>query len=120
MQPLTKELLRRIPPLYSTESDPDPLLVCKFFTPDAQWTWYVAEGGTYTPEAPGRHDPLTGYDPETDDVLFFGYVVGDFPELGYFRLSELTSVRGAVGLPVERDRYFTPLRLSELKTKVKA
>jgi hypothetical protein len=28
------------------------------------------------------------------------------PELGSVRISELESVRGAFGLPVERDRYF--------------
>jgi hypothetical protein len=36
------------------------------------------------------------------------------PELGYFRLSELQSVRGNLGLPVERDRFFTPTPLREL------
>jgi DUF2958 family protein len=120
MQLLTQELLRRIPPLYSSETEPDPLVVCKFFTPDAHWTWYVIEGGTYMPDNPGSHDPLTAYDPERHDILFFGYVVGDFPELGYFRLTELEGVRGVLRLPVERDRYFMPRRLSELKPKVKA
>jgi Protein of unknown function (DUF2958) len=37
-------------------------------------------------------------------------------ELGYFALSELTSIRGNLGLPVERDRYFQPTRLSAIKT----
>src|SRR5512144_973609 len=121
MQLLTKKLLRRIPPLYSQEMEPDPL-VCKFFTPDAHWTWYVIEGSTRERDGCGwgqncRHRPLAEYDAARDDVLFYGYVVGDVPELGYFSLSELSGIRGAVGLPVERDRYFTPLRLSELKTR---
>jgi hypothetical protein len=42
-------------------------------------------------------------------------VAGDFPELGYFSLSELQSIRGAFGLPVERDMYFTPTPLSEIE-----
>ncbi|MBX3597961.1 MAG: DUF2958 domain-containing protein [Rhizobiaceae bacterium] len=29
------------------------------------------------------------------------------PELGYVTLSEIKQVRGALGLPVERDLYFT-------------
>ena len=33
-------------------------------------------------------------------------------ELGYFALSELQSIRGKFGLPVERDLYFQPTRLS--------
>jgi len=48
-------------------------------------------------------------------VLFFGYVLGRYPELGYFTLSELTKAGGVLGLPVERDRYFQPCRLSEIK-----
>jgi hypothetical protein len=32
-----------------------------------------------------------------------------FPELGSVRISELESVRGAPGLPVERDRHFVPV-----------
>lgn len=38
--------------------------------------------------------------------LFFGYVIGLEAELGYFSLSELEQIRGALGLPVERDLYF--------------
>jgi len=36
------------------------------------------------------------------------------PELGSVRLSELSTIRGPLGLPVERDMYFMPKRrLSE-------
>ena len=95
MMLLTKHLRRQLPPLSSQEHVADPLIVCKFFTPDAGWTWYAIE-----------------FDGED---LFFGYVVGPCPELGYFRLSELETVRGALGLPVERDRGFQPCRLSEVQ-----
>jgi len=94
MQLLTKELKRKLPPLHSQEHEPDPMVIGKFFTPDAGWTWYAIE-----------------FDGED---LFFGYVVGIFPELGYFQLSELEQVRGAFGLPVERDRSFEPCRLSAI------
>jgi hypothetical protein len=30
------------------------------------------------------------------------------PELGYVSISELTALRGTLGLPVERDLHFTP------------
>jgi hypothetical protein len=40
--------------------------------------------------------------------------VGFEPELGYFRLSELQTVHGTLGLPVERDKFFTPTPLREL------
>ena len=92
MQLLTKELRGKIPPLYSQDKNPDPLIICKFFTPDSSWTWYVIE--------------FDGKD------TFFGLVDGFEKELGYFSLSELESIRGKLGLPVERDLYFTPCKLS--------
>ena len=63
--------------------------VVKLFTPDAQCTWL-----------------LTELDP--DDGLAFGLCdlgMGE-PELGYVSLVELQSVRGKLGLPVERDLHF--------------
>jgi hypothetical protein len=46
---------------------------------------------------------------------FFGYLVGTYPEFGYFSLAELQQVRGKFALPVERDLYFEPCRLSQVK-----
>jgi len=95
MQLLTTALRRQLPPLGSTQDDPDPKAICKFFTPDAGWTWYASE-----------------FDGED---LFFGWVEGNYPEWGYFSLSELERVRGHLGLPVERDYYFQPCRMSEVQ-----
>jgi DUF2958 family protein len=106
---LTKDLVKRLPALYSQEDNPDPIVVCKFFTPDAGWTWYAIEGSPV--DAAGYYDT----DKEKVDYIFFGLVSGLEVELGYFSLSELTSVRGKFGLPVERDLYFEPTRLSEVK-----
>jgi hypothetical protein len=63
--------------------------VVKLFTPDAQCTWL-----------------LTELDP--DDGLGFGLCdLGvECPELGYLSFIELESVRGKLGLPVERDQHF--------------
>ncbi len=35
MELLTSELREMLPPLYSQEYEEDPLVMCKFFTPDA-------------------------------------------------------------------------------------
>jgi hypothetical protein len=43
MQLLTEELREQLPPLYSQEKVSDPQVICKFFTPDSQWTWYALE-----------------------------------------------------------------------------
>ena len=76
------------------ESDPDFLPVVKLFTPDAGCTWLLSE-----------------LDPEDTDIAFGLCDLGlGCPELGSVRISELESVRGRLGLPVERDRYFTPHR----------
>ena len=69
----------------------------KFFTPDSNWTWYASE-----------------YDPEKK--MFFGLVEGLDTELGYFSLEELQSVRGPLGLKIERDIYFEETPLSQLQS----
>ena len=97
MKLLTEELKRQLPRLYSTENQSDPIVRAKFFLPDAQWTWYATE--------------FDGHD------TFFGYVVGLENELGYFSLSELESVRGPLGLKVERDLYFEPVPLSKVMSE---
>jgi hypothetical protein len=95
---IPQSLAAKIPRLYETEHIPDPTVWVKFFFPDFHWTWYVIE-----------------YDGED---LCFGWVDGDARELGYFSLKELTSTRGTLGLPIERDRYFTPCPLSELQKRL--
>jgi len=58
-------------------------------------------------------------DKEKVDYLFFGLVVGFEKELGYFSLTELQTLkegmRGLRALPIERDVYFRPTRLSEVR-----
>ena len=98
MKLLTNDLKRKLPPLYATEQEKDPLVICKFFYPDFSWAWYAIE-----------------FDGQE---TFFGWVDGDYPELGYFSLSELMSNRGKLGLPIERDRWFKPCRLSQLRQQL--
>lgn len=68
----------------------DPLPVVKLFTPDAGATWLLSE-----------------LDPEDLDRAFGLCDLGlGCPEIGYVSLTELASVRGRLGLPVERDLHF--------------
>ena len=86
--------------MYSGEEQGlDALAQVKFFTPDAQWTWYASE--------------FNG------DDIFFGLVIGLEIEFGYFSLSELKSVRGPLGLPIERDLHYEPKSLRELRDQHK-
>src|SRR5919205_645784 len=89
---LTKDLVKKLPALYSQEENPDPMVVAKFFTPDAGWTWYAIEG------SPVDEDGYYDTEKEKVDFVFFGLVSGSEVELGYFSLAELTSIRGKFGL----------------------
>jgi hypothetical protein len=92
---LNKHCRMKIPKLYSQEEKgPEAQAVVKFFTPDGNWIWYATE-----------------FDGED---LFFGLVIGLETELGYFSLAELESVRGPLGLSIERDLHFGPTKLDEL------
>lgn len=68
MNLLLQYVLKKLSSIVATSERDDPMVICKFFTPWAHWTWYVIE-----------------YDGKDE---FFGYVAGDFPELGYFLLKE--------------------------------
>jgi hypothetical protein len=107
---MTQEIRSTIPALYSQENVADPKIAVKFFTPDAQWTWYATEGEPI--DAEGERCSESGK-PEAD-WLFFGLVDGFEKDLGYFTLGQLETVRGGLGLPVERDRFFTGT-LSEVR-----
>ena len=70
--------------------DFDPKPVVKLFTPDAGATWL-----------------LTEIDPNDHDHAFGLCDLGlGAPELGWVSLQELMTVRGRLGLPVERDLHF--------------
>ena len=76
----------------------DPHPIVKLFTPDADATWL-----------------LTELDPREPDGAFGLCDLGlGCPELGFVSITELAGVRGRLGLPIERDLYFTANRpLSE-------
>ena len=79
--------------------DIDPIPVVKLFTPDANATWL-----------------LTEIDPDNPDIAFGLCDLGhSCPELGSVSLTEIESVRGPLGLSVERDAYYSETRpLSEI------
>lgn len=68
----------------------DPAPVVKLFTPDAGATWL-----------------LTEIDPDDHDHAFGLCDLGlGYPELGWVSLAELATVRGQLGLSIERDLHF--------------
>ena len=61
----------------------------KLFTPDAGATWL-----------------LTEIDEDGDRCFGLCDLGQGFPELGYVSLHDLATVRGPLGLPIERDLHF--------------
>ena len=89
-----------LPALYTQEKVEDPIVHLKFFTPWTSWTWFVTEG-----------------EQQKDTFMFFGHIIGQEEELGYFTLEELESINGPAGLKIEHDLHFKPGPMSEaLKT----
>ena len=95
MKLIPKNLLNFIPKLYETEEQIDPIVYVKLFLDG--WTWHITELSI-------------------DGDIAFGYVVSPFEsELGYFSLKELETIKGALGLSVERDLSFKPTALSIIR-----
>lgn len=93
---MTKALRKQIPKLYAQENVKDPWVYAKFFMPGTNYRIYVLE-----------------FDGED---RMFTYVTGQFAELGYSSLREISQVKNRLGLYMERDRYFTKTRLSKIKS----
>ena len=104
MKLFTKEILKKLPALYSQEAHENPekemVFYVKLFTPDSNWTWFIAE-----------------YDPEKE--IAWGYVMGLENEYGTIDIKELKEVRGPFGLPIERDISFDPIKKKELMDEIK-
>ena len=95
------EVRNALPPLYAQEKEKDPTVHLKLFCPWNRWTWFATEG-----------------EQQGDDFIFFGYVIGQEREWGYFSLNELSSATGPFGLKIERDIHFSPKpksQISEIK-----
>src|SRR3954453_9907317 len=81
---------RRQATVRGTDAEIDFRPVVKLFTPDGACTWLLSE-----------------IDPDDPDIAFGLCDLGfGCPEIGPVSLSELTHLRGRLGLPVERDRHF--------------
>ena len=103
MKLLTKEIRKELPPLYAQDGKGGRAVAyVKFFTPSSSFTWWITEGS-----------PIMNDGVEVD-FQFFGLVEGHCRELGYVNLSELQSVKGPMGLGIERDLYWQPKTLEEI------
>ena len=108
MKLLPQEIRKKLPPLYSQDGKGGKAVVhLKLFTPDSNWSWLITEGS-----------PITNDQGVETDFEFFGLVEGHCKELGYVMLSELETVRGPMGLPIERDLWWKPKTLEEIAPEI--
>lgn len=100
MELIPQEIKNKIPKLYETEEQNDPIAYVKLFLDG--WTWYITELSI-------------------DNNICFGYVISPFgAELGYFSLNEIKSIKGSLGLIVERDISFKPTALAIIRKAKKS
>jgi hypothetical protein len=100
MELIPQEIKDLIPKLYETEKQNDPVAYIKLFLDG--WTWYITELSI-------------------DNNICFGYVISPFEsELGYFSLNEIKSIKGSLGLSVERDISFKPTALAIIRKAKKS
>ena len=86
---LPDHLLEKLPALYATEHQKDPIVYARFTHPRSGWQWFATE-----------------FDGER---TFFGLVAGFEVELGYFDLREL-EMNGCV-----LDEGWAPRTLSRVR-----
>lgn len=102
MKLLTKKNIKSLPAINSQDGTkpPDQMTAHVKLFGSGRWTWYICEM-------------------DIDQDRCFGYVQSgtspDHDEYGYFSLRELQKLRfPPFGLPIERDRYFTPGKISDI------
>lgn len=96
MKLMTKVIEKKAQRQYKMGSDMNQMVVAKFFDPCGTWTWY-----------------LMNQDPNDTDYLW-GIVKGFDVEVGSFSLNELVNYRGRLGLKIERDRFFDPMKAKDV------
>ncbi len=115
MKLLTVEIKNNMPMLGCQDGKGgDAVIHLKLFTPDSNWTWYAISANAIMKDgSEAGLGQVRDWD-DVEDVKFFGLVKGFETELGYFVLSELEKVRGASGLPIERDMHFSNKTLKDV------
>src|SRR5690242_18052620 len=98
MEPLSDKLRDKIPPLYRTRAEADPMVWVRFFSPVLNWRWYVIEAE------------------QVDRVLiFYGWMAHAAEPAGRLIRSDLASMRAYFGIVIERDTDFVPCPLSQVQ-----
>ena len=95
MKLITKEIAEQATKQYDKGSDMDQMVVAKFFNPVGSWTWYLMNM-------------------EDNGDYCWGIVDGFAVEMGSFSIKELEEQKLPLGMKIERDLYFEPMKASEV------
>lgn len=100
MKLLTKKLKKKLPALEAQYDKGDRAIAyVEFFAPWNNLSWFATE-----------------FDGED---TFFGLVFGDFIEFGHFSLFELKAIKGPNGMKIERNKFFDPMPLLDVKQMIR-
>ena len=95
MKLMTDKIAKQATEQYDKGSDMDQMVVAKFFNPVGSWTWYLmnmADNGDYC----------------------WGIVDGFAVEMGSFSIKELEDLQLPLGMKIERDTLFEPMKAKDV------
>lgn len=98
MELIPQGVRAKIPTLYRTRRESDPMVWIKFYSPFFNWQWYIVECD------------------QVDRILiFYGWMTHTTEPQGRFIRSDLASMRAYFGITIERDPQFAACRLSAVQ-----
>ena len=92
---MTKAIQEKAEKQYDLGSDLEQKVVAKYFAPAGSWKWFLMN----------KHK---------DDDYCWGIVKGNAIEMGSFSIKELENIKLPLGMKIERDLYFEPMKASEV------
>ena len=101
MKLMTKEIKEKATEQFDKGSDMEQMVVAKFFDPMGSWRWFLMNM-------------------DKDGDYCWGIVDGNAVEMGSFSMRELQSIQLPLGLGIERDKFFEPVKASELWKELNA
>ena len=102
MKLITKEIAQKLQAQYPHGNDLDvQKVIAKLFDPCSQWTFF-----------------LLNQNPENPDYIW-AIVRGVELEIGSVSLKELEEIKNVLGLPLERDKYFSEAPAVEVYDKLR-
>ena len=95
MKLMTKAIQEQAEKQYDEGSDMEQNVVAKYFDPMGSWKWFLMNK-------------------KKDDSYCWGIVKGFEVEMGSFSIDELESIKLPLGMKIERDLYFEPMKAKDV------